>query len=527
MAVQVLYGALLLACLVSVSGQKTIDCSKAGGCSSQQEPCLAKSGNKCERIDKRTRKCSKTSQGMCPRNSQKDCAGVAGGNAKQDCNDVCGGKATQAGGKCCERQRNGKCDTSKVKDCAGVAGGKAQVDCAKVCNGKAVIDKCGKCTSSSPCVRDCKGQWGGAAEKDCRGQCLGKATLVDGKCCERDCNNDCNGKARLDPRTKKCLVPASLCKSSPRQTCRQMCPSALPLCEKGMCAFRFNSCCMQCANASASYDCAGKIGGKAEADCFGVCNGKAVKDCAGRCGGKLKKDCNQKCGGRAITDKTGKCLDLSKDVKTLYKYATGIQRSSAEKTKLSKAKGADRKDRRTGKNKKTYSMKKLDKTDRQKMMKSMKLKADEEMDMDCSNETDTDGCELCADGCAFEDGSVINMDGGTVRFKGNSSNAMRVNVRKGARLRLQGTSTRMLSGEINGKLDMEGGTTFLSNMTGDAALNISANASLFFDGAGDSDVDVDVGVGGQMTLTGRTRFKRRVKNRGRMKVRAACGLRNP
>jgi hypothetical protein len=167
-----------------------------------------------------------------------------------------------------------------------------------------------------------------------------------------------------------------------------------------------------------------------------------------------------------------------------------------------------------------FDSSKLEKPARLEAFKKIKLKQGEEMKVACDT---GESCELCTGdgGCQFEEGSQVSIETGTFRLpEGASGSAVKLKMAAGTQLKLDGTATREVLGELNGDIDL---TTFegelkLANVGGAGNVHVGPKAKLLMQGSTDDATDA-TGRRLQMEQThdleidsaGRTDFAGRVK----------------
>ena len=128
-------------------------------------------------------------------------------------------------------------------------------------------------------------------------------------------------------------------------------------------------------------------------------------------------------------------------------------------------------------NRTMYDLSALNSSARTEVLKTMSLAGDEKMMVNCSDTPG--GCTMCETSCSFEAGSVVSIEG-TVRLPhGASSSAMRIEMKPGAKLMIEG-GERALEGQMNGTLEIDNGTVFFSDFESNGLLNVS-NAMIIFD----------------------------------------------
>jgi hypothetical protein len=122
----------------------------------------------------------------------------------------------------------------------------------------------------------------------------------------------------------------------------------------------------------------------------------------------------------------------------------------------------------------------------------------------------------------FEDGAVISMVGGSAVLPvGANMSAVTLDVGAAGHLIVEG-GDRALSGTINGRLTVHGGTVVMADVVGNANIDVDANASVVFAGFIDSNVTVE--NRGHLTFAGNTSMHHGMRNLGLVTVSSGATL---
>jgi hypothetical protein len=146
---------------------------------------------------------------------------------------------------------------------------------------------------------------------------------------------------------------------------------------------------------------------------------------------------------------------------------------------------------------------------RKEAFKSMKLKAGEEMKVMCDED---DECDLCtgADGCQFEEDSLLSVETGTVRLPPTATgSAVRLKMAEGTKLKMQGDQPRGILGELNGEVDLSEfeGKMSMANISGSGKVKVGPKATMLLQGRrGSSENDQKVSHNLAINNTGRAEF---------------------